>query len=202
MAKRTIHTAVKPGDIILINSLGKNSTWYSKAQRFLTRKPYTHTAILLGDVCGTMSLLSANELVCVLPYKNYQGEAESGSEMEVYTFTHPPPIDMHHAILEKLYTKYAGTAYGFIQIFWFLYRWIMEGWFRRDVRRKRNPLTTGTVCSELVWYYLRDISYYYPELQAKVNEWQANTIHAGDIADICKSLPGIFKLIYTNKGDK
>ncbi len=193
--------APKLGDIILLNRKGKSSSIYSAAQRFFTKMPYTHTTVAMGNVLGFPSALSAEELVVVEPIQRYF--EEEGTEIEIYRI-HNLKLNVASDVISYLYFKESGAYYGFTQILWFIYRWFMESVFQKDVRKERNPMSKGIICSEPVYNYLVKMVSMDPDLcvtplNSKLTEWNANTVNAGDIATICKSFPEIFSQIYTNK---
>ena len=187
---------LKPGDIMLLNRHGEAQNFYSVCQRFFTKKPYTHTALVFGEVKGFQSVISSDEVVAVLPVRNYF--AEEGTDIEIWRFK-----DNHSELIEdlltKLYTGYADMSYGYLQIPWFIYRWFMESVFQKDVRKQKNWSTSGVVCSELIYVYLECFIQFYPELKEKLDEWNQDTVSSGDMADIIHSFPEIFELIYKVK---
>lgn len=176
---------MEKGDIVCINERG----FYASAQRFFTKFPYSHTAVGIGDVCGYPSLFEAKAHMAVTPLELLFEEEEK--EFEIYKVNIDPVIKSR--AVDEIYHAYAGSIYGFTQILWFIYRWANE-MFDRDVRKTTNPFSAGEICSEIVWHYLNIISEGIPELHKKVNEWNADTIHVGDIVAICKAFPNIFEL--------
>lgn len=187
----------KPGDIILLNRKGKSSSWFSVLQRFFTRKPYTHCAIFLPNVVLEESVISADEVIKILPTESYYNE--DGTDIEIYAVTDNIPANVKIDILNSIYKKYSGTYYGFTQLLWFIYRWFMEVFFKRDMRKKKNWFNSGTICSELVYYYFEGLSTYNDRLKNAINLYDKDSVHAGDIADICSNLPEVFQLVLRKK---
>jgi hypothetical protein len=175
------------GDVYCVNSKGKGwiKNFYSYAQRFVTGMPYTHCAIEVEKELGVSSVFEADALVLVDPANRIT--ADPNRDYEIYSIVGVDQKKIDE-ILAVLYDKYCGTTYGFLQILWFLYRRFMEVVFKKDVRKQRNPLSKGIICSELLWDYLSMLGEFIPELKAKISEWNCNTIHAGDVAMICKTL--------------
>lgn len=187
----------REGSIILLNRLGKESSIFSKLQRFFTGMPYTHSAIVTRDIYEIQSVLSADELINTQPLDNYFNEEKT--EIEIFDIIDKRVnTEFKEETIKQLYEEYAGTMYGFAQVLWFVYRWFMEK-LGKDVRKKKNPFNKGEICSELVWHYLDRVGDFIPELKAKINEWNPDTIHAGDIHTICISLPKVFKLKLNKK---
>ena len=188
---------IKEGDIILCNRLGKESTFFSDCVRYFTGFPYSHSALIMTNVYGYQSVLTADEVVNCQPVSNYWNE--SRTDFEVYRIPKVTTKDKKDA-LTQCYYNYSGQLYGFTQVLWFVYRWFMEHVFKKDVRRAKNPFGSGIVCSELVWDYLDIITKDNPnliELRNFIYQWTPDTVAAGDIAIICKSMN--FELIYSNK---
>jgi hypothetical protein len=181
----------KTGDIILLNRKGAAANFFSKGQRFFTRMPYTHSAILLENIFEQQSILTSDELTNIQALSNYLKEPET--DIEIYKVK--VPQEMKEYEVKSMYNRYAGKKYGFAQILWFMYRWLLER-FGIDARRKKNFFPGGVICSELVYHYLVEIAKNYPQLNKKLKEWNAETVHVGDIKHICESLPELFELKY------
>jgi len=186
------------GDIILLNR--KKGGWFSSAQRFFTQMNYTHSTFSIGTILGIESVLSADEKVVIEPLKKYF--EEDGTEIEIWRINENIIDAKNKPLLEQkiseIYYKYSNSYYGFFQVIWFIYRWINEKFFKRDVRRKNNPFKRGIICSELVYYYLIELEKILNKtlkkgkirfdvllpLQAELSKYTPDTIHAGDIAQI------------------
>ena len=185
---------LQPGDILILNRKGKSGSLFSTLQRFFTRMPYTHCQLVVDPVENIISVFEAEQLVLINPAQRTFQEIDT--EIEVW---HPLFITdktQLTAIFKDLYDNYSGISYGFLQITFFVYRWINEV-FKHNVNNKPNPFQNGVICSELIYYYL--CSFVNSELSNKLSEWNANTVHAGDIHNILTSLPSLFKLTYTRK---
>jgi hypothetical protein len=171
------------GNIVLLNR--KKGGWFSTLQRFFTKMDYTHCAIVVTKYKNREMVLSADELIELYPLQKYFEEKDT--DIEIWELEGD-----YEAITDILIDRYVGTYYGFTQVFWFVFRWFMEI-FGKDVRRYRNPFCHGTICSELVWYFLEAIPN--ENLNDRVHEWNPDTIHAGDTARICREF---FKLKHKN----
>ena len=186
-----ITKTIIPGSIVLLNRLGKESNFTSSLQRFFTKMPYTHTAIVLEKYMNENVVLSADELTVILPLNNYFEEDKT--EIEIYELL----LDFDKiSITRDLFLNYSGKKYAFLQVLYFIYRWFNETVLKRDVRKEKNIFNKGQICSELVYLYLCEVAQKTntKELLDKLNEYTKDTIHVGDIANICKSLPQIFAL--------
>lgn len=175
-------SAIKKGDIIIFNST--KGGWFSSCQRFFTGLPYTHAAVCIGDVLTHPSIIEADLLVEVTPLKKTLDDTTK--EYEAYRPNLPLPEWSVDTVLGNIYYNYTNNEYGFTQVLWFVYRWFMEKFLHKDVRKKNNPFSKGVICSELVFYYLAELSEHSKPLSDKISEWNPDTVHAGDIANICK----------------
>lgn len=197
------------GDIILLNR--KKGGWFSTCQRFFTGMPYTHCTISVGEILGFESTIGADEKVVIEPIRKFY--EEDSTDIEIYRLRKeilPLNFDTHMSnTMKYMYCKYANQYYGFSQILWFVYRWLMEK-FGKDVRRNNNPFKGGVICSELIYLYLVQLTIVlnkcYPKkdsrrfsvllpLQTDLNRFTADTIHAGDIASIIKMNTNIWELV-------
>jgi len=108
--------------------------------------------------------------------------------------------------LRGIYTKTAGTSYGFLQLLWFIYRWMAE-MLGFDVRKQRNWFPNGDVCSENAYRYLIERlqrngigvgAKRYRDIRLAINklrEWNENTFTPVDLAMVIKSYPNLFELV-------
>ena len=198
------------GDIVLLNR--KKGGWFSSAQRFFTKMPYTHSTFSVGNILGFESVLSADEKIVIEPVGRYYEEKET--DIEIYRLKKKVlPVGFEGALssaIESMYYKYANTYYGFGQVFWFVYRWFMESVLKKNAKKKDNPFKGGIICSELVYLYLEQVckvlNKCYPKrdtrrfsvllhLQIELNKYTRDTIHAGDIAVIIKHNPNIWERV-------
>ena len=183
---------VKAGDIVVFNAT--KGDWFSKAQRFFTRMPFTHTGVIVGTVNNVPALLEAKMVTTVTPWKNV-----IDNEMLEY-FVFRPTIDFGIQPVNDLWARYSGRSYGFAQVLWFVYRYIMESWpFRADVRGQKNWFPTGDICSEVVYNWLSWLSINSNTLEALVSQWNENTCHSGDIYTICSQSRVDFSLVEQRK---
>lgn len=179
---------VQAGDIVVFNAT--KGGWFSAAQRFFTRMPYTHTGIIIGDVNDESALLEAKMSVSVTPWKPFTTDPT----LQYWVFR--PAMSVNPQALSDLWHRYAGHDYGYFQILWFVYRWIMESWpFRADVRGQHNWFPTGDICSEVTYNWIQWLSMQDPLLDALVMEWNENTCHSGDIYTICSKSRLDFTLV-------
>ena len=181
----------KCGSIDLLDN--ENGNFLSKAIRFFTNSTISHTDFTMGKIVKEESVLSAQALMSVLPLCTYFWD-------EYFTFTiyeiEGVPEKELEKIVRAMYIDFAGKKYGFMQLPWFIYRWFMER-LGKDVRKQHNWFAKNNICSELVWMYLVKVSKgrdygRFPELYAKLNEWNRDTVSPQDIKVIVESFPEIF----------
>ena len=188
----------KDGSIILLNRKGKSSSFYSAAQRFFTGYPFTHSAIIVDPVRGLTSVLSSNEVVTILPLQNYFDEPDT--DIMIYELIGFDEYNIKESV-DSIYKSYAGASYGYLQITWFVFRWLCKR-IGIDIKGKRNYAPNGMICSEMVWDYMSLLKTNYTEFYKFLNEWTKDTVHVGDISEIIKSFPYLFKLVYEKKNNQ
>ena len=183
-----METNFKCGDIVLLNRIGRSSSWYSKLIRFFTKRPYTHCAVVIHNVLDMPSVISSDKCVNIIPLQKHLDELDT--QIEIFSL-----VDINdekaESILRVLYSKYSGEIYGYSQLLFFIYRWLMSI-FGIDVKNNKNIFTNGQICSEVVYRFLK---YTYGDnmiFQNVMNQYNYNTVHTGDISDIIKQFPNLF----------
>jgi hypothetical protein len=180
------------GDIIVLNNM--HGGWYSKVQRFFTRLPYTHTGIVFYPVFGEPSYFGADMSVDIQPIQRFL--SSSTCLYQLYR----PNCDyvIKDYVLHDLYVRYAGETYGFWQILWFVYRWVMES-FHVDVRKQHNWFPDHEICSEIGWNYVNNWYSLFPNTHvqalADLNMWRPDTFSSGDMARFLQAHPEDFTLV-------
>ena len=186
---------MKAGNILIVNKKGKDASWMWKfwyvLQRFFTGAPYTHTALTsFTNETGTF-VFSVEELLTLRFLDDFLNLVDS----DLYIFE----INLEESILTPFVNKqiknFLGQNYGYAQLIWFVYRWIMEK-FGKDVRRDTNWFANGEICSESVYLYLQDLATIEPDLKRSLNQFNQNTCDVGDIMNILQHYPDLFKMIY------
>lgn len=174
---------LKPGQI----GFSYNSTsWLSKLIAFFTRSEWSHTFLLTRPVSHlqTVAVQEANTIVRVVPFgKFYADKVEQ--KWEIWEVKGLNQADMD-AALSLCFDRYSGVTYGFLQLPWFIWRWLNEK-LGRDIRKTRNPWSKGIICSELVFEFLHVIGK--GDLLADL---QTNTVHPEDLLRIFKAHPEMF----------
>lgn len=165
------------GDIIIMNNKAKG--FYRWAIRLVTGKPYTHTAVGIGDIAGINSIFEAD--LCMATTPTDKTINDPLIDYEIYYVNVPETFKAQ--MVSELYKAYAGDVYGFLQLPWYLYRRIAL-WFGVDIKGHRNWFTGGEVCSEMEFYYLMSISNFFPKLKTVLDTYTSDTASPGDIADI------------------
>ena len=172
---------LQAGDILLINNTSKTDL-FSVAQRLVTGKPYTHTALGIGDIAGYDSMFEADLIVGCRPFNRlylnpqYEWEQWRPNNLAINKLD----------ILHELFNDYSENEYGFGQISWLA--WIkLMGKFGIDLRKAKSWFPGGTICTQLVWYELDKLGDYNSQLKAKVNQWTDHNLCASDVADIIHS---------------
>ena len=185
------------GAIVLVDS--KGTSFISKCIKFFTGRvakrngvpSYTHAMFEVGDVCGVRSVLSAEELMAVMPLDKFRKD----TKFRIYSVNDDVKLIYVKEVLKEMYQT-AGNRYGFLQLLWFVYRWAVEimGF---DVRRNKNFFPKGDICSEQTYRYLMkrlENTESCNDLRIFLEQWNENTVHPVDIAIVVKKFPRVFKL--------
>ena len=180
------------GQLILFSR--KNWNFLSSSVKFFTRSPYSHVAVMFPPILGVESYFGAEERVDMNSYPKLKEEKEH--YFRVYA---PIGFDQEQIdnVLRKLYVTYAGSIYGFFQLFWFIYRWFMES-FKVRVNSQHNWFPDSQICSEIAWWWFEYLCDEQPERMAgvrtKLHDWNSNTFAPVDCLTMIHQLPEIFEL--------
>lgn len=207
---------IGPGKIIVFAShnprLTKKGETYSKLQVIFTRMKWTHTALGFFRFDGKLdqTLFESKELQSVSLWK-----PGVPSEYVIYQIKWYTQEEIETA-LWKTFIEYNGEPYGFLQILYFVRRYIWEtkwikkyfGWLPRlfgkpdDVRHWNNWFVGGTICSELFYNLMHNLNEirYNPKLREMLRKWNKNNFHSGDSYTFVTGLPEIFEFEYHKPG--
>ena len=162
---------------------------YSKAQRIFTGRKATHSFVVLEEFYDEKVLLDARYSVTIDP----ESRVIDNQNLELWLFE--IPIENAREVEKKVYKQFIGQDYGYKQLPWFLWRRFLEQFSDKDFRKTyRKALTSGVICSELVWWAL-----YYCGGSVKdyIIQYNSDAIHSGDIKDILYDMyyKGLAKLV-------
>lgn len=178
----------KRGDIGLSNNL---KGFFPAAIRFFTGSHISHSFLVGDSWLGHRAVIEAGNLVQVVPWKKFYVDKPT-EEYWVYRIHDGKVKEQDMVIaLSRCFNNYAGKTYGYLQLLWFIWRWAASK-FGMDVRRCRNWLPGGVICSELVYWYL---FYLGGEFRKLIEPFTSNTIQAHDIYEIIQSRPDLFYLV-------
>jgi hypothetical protein len=154
---------MQTGDIIVFADSSKK--WFSVAQRFFTRMPHTHVANVGFSYGNLQTLQEANESMSVTDLKNVLCD----EKQEYWVFHLKIPYFIKNQVLVELFREYGREPYAFLQLLYFVRRYIWEtkwvkkvfGWIPRlldkpgDVRQWNNWFPGNFICSEYsCWEYV------------------------------------------------
>jgi hypothetical protein len=186
---------IKPGDIIIVNNRG--NSFFSKAIRFFTSVPWSHTALGFFDVprnpFRVQTIFEANLTTGVTDWdKTYN---DMSIDLRIYRWK----VKVDSApILWRLFNKYNGNAYGFFQIVWFMWRWVVEKVHLPTRWARKNFFNDREICTEVVYVFFKELNdINVNAVLQKLNRDQ-NTVHPGDILFICEELRklDVLELVY------
>ena len=174
----------------LVGFSNNKKSFLSKLIRFFTKSNISHTFIIGHETAGEVSVLEADMVVRHCPLAPYY---EKNETEQYWLYEINPAIVSQERVNESVdycYKEFAGYKYGFTQLIWFVYRWLND-LIKRDVRKKKNWMADGVICSELVYHFLVHCG-----LGHLVEAWNPDTIQAEDIQKIVKERTDIFTLVY------
>ncbi len=175
------------GNIIFVNH---KKGFLPKAIKFFTKSEVTHCAIDAGNIFGEESTLGAEEIIAILPKEKWQNEEYELIEFKIGLIAESALQNE----VRKIYKKYIGMKYGYLQLLWFCYRWFVEK-FGIDVRKSGNWFPEDIICSEFLFYYLQRISLYYAPLKYELEKYNGNCISPADCLNIVMLYPHIFRRV-------
>jgi hypothetical protein len=181
----------RPGDVGVSNNMRPILKGGALAAliRWFTGSPVSHSLLVTEPIAGVESAQEALMHVAVTPFARDYRE-DPTQEYWLYRPRFAPPERVREA-LARCHEEFTGARYGFLQLLWFVWRWLAEK-LGRDVRHDRNWFSEGVICSELVYWYLRYLGS--PEVDALLAPFSPDTIQAEDIRQILMSHPELFVL--------
>lgn len=186
-----------PGDIIIVNNHDGN--FLSSAIQFFT-KSWSHTAIGFFPIKRkentVQTVFEANLTTGITDWDKTFDYPKY--DLRIYRWT--KDIGMEKIVWE-LFDSYNGNTYGWWQLLWFIWRWIVEG-LRFPTRwARKNFFNNREICSEVVYVALEKLNN--PTVNAALErlDRDQNTVHPGDIIFICEDLcsAGLLELIYNRE---
>lgn len=183
----------RPGSVILFNA--KKGGWFSVAQRFFTRKPYTHCSVVMPPILTIPTHIGADELVSLKPIKRFLDDPNM--DFQVYEFV-KERLGWTGTALASIYLNHAGKKYGYFQTLWFVWRWFNQFIIKRNIRKHHNWFPNNPICSELTWRYCELMLADDPVGMMILNEWRPDTFHSGDQAEVLQRLErlGVVRKVY------
>lgn len=209
---------IGPGKIILYAQFEPKllTTNYREAfgrlQQIFTRMKWTHTAMGFFPFAGknAKTIFESNEIQDVtLWYPKIK------AEYSIYQIKWYTQAEIEEA-LWKAFLEYNGEIYGFLQLLYFVRRYIWEtkwikkyfGWWPKlrgkpsDIRQWNNWFVGGTICSELFYGVMNNLNKirYNPGVDRMLKKWNKNNFHSGDSFIFITGLPEIFEFEYNKPG--
>lgn len=157
--------------------------------RFFTMSKWTHCFITLGKIQGEDSVFEAGQLVQIVPFETHYSLDPTETFLLFEINANAITASSIDEALSSCFYSYAGAQYGYLQLPWFIYRWLMKVLFKTEIKKGKNWFTQGIICSELVYHYLWLLG---PQFQSALSSYSHDTIQAQDILDIMGVNPHLF----------
>jgi len=185
---------------------------FGRLQIIFTRMKWTHVAPGFFPFVGhdDETVFESNEIQNVTLWNPHTKD-----EYSIYKIIWYTQQEIEQA-LWKTFKEYNGELYGFLQILYFVRRYIWEtkwikkyfGWLPKllgkpsDVRRWNNWFVGGTICSELFHNLMSNLNEirYHPGVDRTLKRWNKNNFHSGDGFTFITELPEIFEFEYNKPG--
>ena len=177
---------VKPGIVgFSVNRKGL----LPKLIKFFTGSRWSHSFLIVNPIYGLESVQEASLVVQFIPFDAHYRKNVS----QEYVLFAPSGVSEEkiEAALTLCYREFAGVKYGYLSLFWFVYRWLMEK-IGVDVRKRKNWMSDGVICSELVFYFLEALGEPFTEILADFNP---DTIQPEDLYKIVVSRQDLFESV-------
>lgn len=177
--------AIRPGSVVVFSN--KKNAAFSVLQKLITHEwidgvsprkfkhgDKTHSAIFWYPEANADAIFEAYLCTTIDPWIKHQAD----TRYWVFEPTGYTDEEIQSALFE-LYNKDAGEGYGFFELPWYVYRFVME-WFHKDVRHQHNWFPGGNICSQDVFNFLYILSRNRPALRAYLDQWRSTTFHSSD----------------------
>ncbi len=167
------------GDIILVDG-GHN--FLSKAIKFFARSNWSHTALGAFRYDGDDMVFEAEELVIL----DFWNGGKNRTAFQVYSWSRPDHQQAAAEVVDVLTRELNGKIYGFAQLLWFVYRWIIKSLRLPHRLAVHNWFPGGRICTEVVYIAIEGTCtkigypFYY--------EYDSNAVTPADIEQICERL--------------
>lgn len=186
--------AIFPGDVIFVNN--KDGNFLSKAIRFFTRSPWSHCALGFFNLSGgEQTIFEANLTVSVTPWE----DTANNPRYDVLVYRWIKHARYAEQAMWSVYHKYVGNTYGWAQLLWFVWRWIVTGLHLPARWARKNFFPDNEICSEVEFVGML-LTTDTPVVTSVIlgQGYDQNAVHPGDILGICKTLEqmGVMQKVY------
>lgn len=189
-------------------------TFFQKAVKFFTGSKWSHGFITTFPQEGRYTVLEASRVVQRVPLADYQNDTNTLYELYALKGTSYEAIT---AALHQIEGGYLGERYGYLQLVYFMWRWLNRKVLGRSVGREANWFPDGKICSEVQFDYMGAVAdetraLNFPSLNFgeqmidfhvfRVYAWQygftENTVAPQDLYLIVKDHPELFEFLESN----
>ena len=188
---------LKPGDIIIVNNWDGN--FLSKAIQFFT-KSWSHTALgffpIHRNPLPLQSVFEANLTIEITDWEKVYDDLNY--DLRVYRWTRTLPVE---SVLWELFDKYNGATYGWWQLVYFVWRWVVEKLHLPQRWARKNFFPNREICTEIVYDFLVLLNDSVINVALHKLDRNQNTVHPGDIIEVCEVLctVGLLERVYNRE---
>lgn len=130
-----------------------SKSWIAKVIKFFRKSQFSHCFVVIGSINGRALVAEAGSFeVRIAPLDRF---LNAGSKIELW-MAYVPEEKIKDGINEIV--TLVGKTYGWFQLVGFIWIWICD---KLGCKGKSNPFRNGIICSEYVYYFLREVDYKY-----------------------------------------
>ena len=172
----------------LVGFSWNRKSWVSKVIGFFRssymKHPPTHTFIVFGELLGEIIIGEATDpRIRLCPLSKYIDNPDK--KVELFEITGLAEIDKKHVCIQLM--DLVSKKYGYLQLFGFIWLWLLN---KLGITADSNPFKKDMVCSEYVYFALREMEFRNDLLETlEINSIAPDHIHIALTEDIrCKKV--------------
>ena len=171
-----------------------NGGLFSDGQRFLTGKPFTHSAFSI-PLAGHTVVFGADLTVDLQSWDKLSGE-------DYCCFTPAPGVFTNEQLQQvfwEAFVEFGGMTYAVLEIPMFIWRWFAERILRINTTRWHNWFPGHVICSQLTYAILLKLARFRPAIQSILNKYVSTLYDSGQQYEVMVQLTQLGLFTITSK---
>jgi hypothetical protein len=148
--------------------------FFSKLQRFITGKPFTHSALSV-PLCGENVVWGADLTVDMQSWDKLSGEDHIVFTPKAGVFTE----DQLRLAFWRAFVKYGGMGYGIMELPMFGWRGFCSFVLHINTDKWHNWFPGKVICSQLQLHVLEELAVYKPNIQRVLDQYTSTLYDSG-----------------------